>query len=208
MILEYFSNVCIVKMFLLIILTRRYFMYRKNNRAQSKMMLLNTLRKLWEQHVMWTRSFIISTASELPDLVFVTNRLLQNPGDFAAVLSKFYGIQNANKFKELLTQHLLIGADLVNAAKQGDTAKAADARKRWYENADEIAAFLASINPYWNQKEWQTLLYDHLKMTENEAALRLTGKYKDDINQYDAIEDEALEMADYMYSGIVNQFKL
>lgn len=171
-------------------------------------MLLNTLRKLWEQHIMWTRSFIISTASELPDLVFVTNRLLQNPGDFAAVLSKFYGVQNANKFKELLTQHLLIAADLVNAAKQGDAAKAADARQKWYENADEIAAFLASINPYWNQKEWQTLLYDHLKMTENEAALRLTGQYKEDINQYDAIEDEALEMADYMYSGIVKQFRL
>ncbi|MGI6728179.1 MAG: hypothetical protein ACOX4P_06500 [Anaerovoracaceae bacterium] len=47
--------------------------------------IMNTLRKLWEQHVMWTRSFIISTIEGLSDLDPVTKRLLQNPTDFANV---------------------------------------------------------------------------------------------------------------------------
>lgn len=168
--------------------------------------LSNELRRLWMEHVMWTRSFIISTAANLGDLQFVTNRLLRNPADFAEMLRPLYGDDIAMKFKNLLTQHLMIAGDLVNAAKAGDTKTADEKRKKWYENADAIANFLSEINPYWNRNIWQTMFYDHLKMTENEAVQILTGQYDQSIAQYDAIQKEALEMADYMTSGIIKQF--
>lgn len=168
--------------------------------------LMNTFRKLWVQHVMWTRSFIISTAADLGDLDAVTKRLLQNPTDFANVLRIYYGDAKADQFAMLLREHLLIAADLVNAAKAGDSMKADEARRKWYKNADEIAAFLHSINPYWDEKLWQSMLYDHLKMTENEAIQRLNGMYSADIIQYDSIENEALKMADVMSGGIIKQF--
>ncbi len=163
---------------------------------------------LWEQHVHWTRSFIISTAANLGDLDVTTKRLLRNPDDFAKLLKPLYGDDIAYKFKDLLTQHLLIAADLVNAAKNGDASKADEARKKWYANADEISSFLASINPYWDESTWKNLLYDHLQMTEKEAALRLSGNYADDVKIYDSIESEALTMADYMFYGIANQFSI
>lgn len=182
-------------------------MNMQNNAYDTRpIMLMNTFRKLWSQHIMWTRSFIISTAAGLGDLDLVTKRLLRNPVDFANVLRMFYGDQKANKFKELLEQHLLIAADLVNSAKAQDAKGVEQARKEWYMNADDIASFLASINPYWSKREWQRLLYDHLKMTEDEAVKRLNGQYAEDIKIYDDIEDEALLMADEMSSGILKQF--
>ena len=169
--------------------------------------LTNTFRKLWTQHVMWTRSFIISTAANLGDLDFVTKRLLRNPSDFADVLKKYYGAEKAQKFASLLTEHLTIAARLVNAAKAGDMDTVKEERKKWYSNADEIANYLASINPYWSKNEWKLMLYDHLKLTENEAVERLTGQYEKDVALYDVIEEEALMMADYMAKGINKQFK-
>ena len=166
----------------------------------------NTFRQLWEQHVMWTRSFIISTAANLGDLQLVTQRLLRNPGDFAVQLRKYYGYEKANKFKDLLEQHLLTAADLVNAAKAGDLMKVNESRRKWYQNADEIADFLSGINPYWNKQVWKNLLYSHLQMTENEATYRLNSQYASDIAEYDEIENEALRMADYMAEGIKKQF--
>ena len=47
----------------------------------------------------------------------------------------------AARFDSLLTSHLVIAAELVKAAKAGDSRAAADAERRWYANADEIAAF-------------------------------------------------------------------
>lgn len=87
------------------------------------------MRKLWSQHVYWTRFFIISTAEKLQDLKYVTNRLLENPGDFAEVLKLFYGEKKADEFKKLLTEHLQIAGDLVNADKNMNTSKADDLRK-------------------------------------------------------------------------------
>ncbi len=177
-----------------------------NSNNSYKMNLTNKFRKLWEQHIMWTRSFIISTAEELGDLSLVTERLLRNPKDFARLLRHFYGNNQAAKFEKLFTEHLLIAADLVNAAKAGNATGAEQARKKWYKNADDIALFLSSINPCWSQQEWKSLLYSHLKMTEDEAVFRLNRKYKEDIMIYDDIQTEALKMADYMACGIRSQF--
>ncbi len=180
-----------------------------NHRNKNlEMSVRNTLRQLWEQHIMWTRSFIISVGEELGDVDFVTSRLLKNPQDMSDALRPFYGDQVANGFKDLLTEHLAIGGDLVKAAKAGDQQKADALRKQWYENADEISGFLASINPYWSKDNWQRLFYDHLKMTEAEAANRIEKNYEKDIALYDQIEDGALKMADYMAEGIIKQFSL
>lgn len=166
----------------------------------------NRMRLLWEQHVYWTRMFLLSTVFGLPDAEFVTSRLLRNPKDFEALLKPFYGEDIASKFAELFTNHLTIAAELVKAAKAGDASAAADAEKRWYANADRISAFLGGVNPYWPAQEWQKLLYDHLAMTKAEAADILTQKYAESIDMFDAIEREALAMADNMTQGIAKQF--
>lgn len=176
--------------------------------TRRRVNLMNQLRLLWAQHVYWTRFFIISTAAGLPDLGDVTNRLLENPGDFAAALVPFYGARMANQFRELLRQHLVIGGDLVTAAKNQDAAKVEEDGRKWYENADDIARFLAEINPFWDEGKWRSMLYDHLEMTEQEAVLRLAGRFTEDIRMFDRIEQEAMNMADYMTQGISRQFCL
>ena len=47
------------------------------------------------------------------------------------------------------------------------------------------------------------MMYSHLDMTEKEATLRLQGNYTADIAAFDDIENEAMEMADYMFCGMV-----
>lgn len=166
----------------------------------------NTMRKLWSQHVYWTRFFIISTIEEIPDLDYVTNRLLRNPGDFAKAFKPFYGEKRADEFKELLTEHLKIGGDLVNADKDRNISKADELRRKWYANADDISKFLSTINPYWCEEKWKKMMYSHLSMTEKEAGLRLKREYPSDIEIFEDIENEALDMGDYMTFGVICQF--
>ncbi|WP_312093097.1 acetylglutamate kinase [Aminipila sp.] len=174
--------------------------------TERQVKLNNLMRLLWTEHVVWTRFFLISTAFELDDLDDVTNKLMENPTDFAYALSLFYCNQEAMRFEELLTEHIAIAGKLVNLLKRGDTKAADIQRERWYENADEIAVFLGEINPYWDSKAWQSMLYEHLELTEKEAVLILTGQYKEGIEQFDAVQDEALKMGDEMAYGIIKQF--
>ncbi len=170
--------------------------------------LMKELRTLWEQHVMWTRLTILSMVENIQDVELVTARLLRNPADFAAVLARFYGKQKAEIFRRLFTEHLTLAAQLVQAAKEGNNAKADQAEREWYHNAGQIAEFLASINPFWSKKEWLNMLNEHLRLTKAEAVDFITKQYANSIATYDEIEKQALMMADMMYEGIVRQFSL
>jgi hypothetical protein len=172
----------------------------------SQLGLYNKMRMLWEEHVMWTRLFIISSAANLEDINQVTNRLLRNPADFESALQAYYGKEKSARFAGLLRDHLQIAAQLVGAAKAGDKPAADKYKKDWYDNADKIASYLASINPYWSEKALKNMLYEHLALTEAEALARLHGDYSEDILLYDEIEQQALMMADAFAAGIIKQF--
>ncbi|SFL38308.1 hypothetical protein [Pelosinus propionicus] len=176
--------------------------------SEDGILLRDCFRLLWEQHVYWTRMTIISIAASLPDLEPTTNRLLRNAPDFARVFNHFYGNRVAFKFEQLLTDHLVIAAELVNAAKAGNSTAAADAERRWYVNADEIVHFLNCINPYWTKKHMREMWYDHLALTKAEAVARLNNEFKKDIAIFDNIEKEALMMADDFSNGIIRKFCL
>ncbi len=106
----------------------------------------------------------------------------------------------------MLTEHLTIAAELVQAAIMGDAAAVADAERRWYQNADQIAALLAHINPFWSEQEWRRMLHEHLALTQQEAVVLIAHNYAASIALLDRIEAQALEMADMLTEGILKQF--
>lgn len=169
--------------------------------------LHDTMRKLWIDHVAWTRMYIISAAAGLPDAKPTTDRLLQNQADIGNAVGEYYGAEAGTKLTALLKDHILQAAELVTASKAGDAAKAADAKARWYKNADEIAGFLAAANPKnWPLETLKGAMKMHLDQTLEEASDRIQGKYDEDIKDYDEIVAHILTMADLLSSGIVKQF--
>jgi len=49
------------------------------------------MRKLWEDHIKWTRLFIVSAVAGLPDKGATTERLLKNQVDIGNAIKPFYG---------------------------------------------------------------------------------------------------------------------
>lgn len=174
--------------------------------SEEYLELNNALRSLWEQHVEWTRMTIISMVNNLNDVEFVTNRLLRNPVDFEAFLEPLYGEEDATRFKELLTEHLVIAAELLTALIENDCEAVKDTEQRWYANANVIATFLNSINPYLQKDEFLQMFQEHLTLTECEMVHQLAGNYAKGIAIYDLLEEQALMMADTMIYAIAKQF--
>ncbi|MCL6458409.1 MAG: acetylglutamate kinase [Gorillibacterium sp.] len=183
-----------------------YRQFRPEGWTKSKVELNQKLRALWAQHVYWTRLTVNSIIARHKDEKATTARLLRNPTDFAAALEPLYGTSIANKFAELLRDHLTIAVELVKALQAGNSAASTDAQKRWFMNADAIAEFLSQINPNWSKEEWRKMLYDHLRLLSSEVTSRLAKKYEENIRLNDQIEPQALGMADVMTNGIVQQF--
>ena len=180
---------------------------RDNRESSNQAALHDAMRKLWEDHITWTRVFIISAAADLPDKATATERLLQNQVDIGNAIKPFYGEPAGNKLTALLKEHITTAAEVVAAAKANDQTKLADANKRWLANADQIADFLSSANPKnWPQAEMRLMMKEHLDLTTQEAVARLHGDWAADIKAYDSVHQQILKMADGLTAGIVKQF--
>ena len=170
----------------------------------------DAMRKLWEDHITWTRLFIVSAATEptdLPDIGPTVDRLLANQTEIGNAIRPFYGAAAGTELTALLRVHILTAAEVVADAKAGNAAAVADARRRWYANGDAIATFLNAANPrFWPLAEMRSMMKAHLDLTLAEAVARLQGRYADDVVAYDRVHAEILQMADMLSDGIVAQF--
>jgi hypothetical protein len=174
--------------------------------ASKTIAFQNAMRQLWEDHIVWTRLFIVDFAAGSPETDATTARLLQNQVDIGDAIKPFYGEKAGNDLTALLKTHILDAADLLAAAKAGDSAKVTDAGNRWYANADEIAAFLSAANPDWKLAEMKEMMKSHLDLTLAEATAHLKRDWTADIAAYAKVEQEILQMADMLSAGIISQF--
>jgi len=180
---------------------------QKESTKISQAEFSKAMRKLWEDHITWTRLYIVSAAANLPDKDATAQRLLANQADIGKAVAAFYGDAAGDKLTALLKDHILGAAALIEAAKSGDKAKTDAAAAKWYSNADEIAVFLSNANPKnWPAADMKTGMKMHLDLTLAEATAQLQGKYADGIAEYDKIHTHVLGLADLLSSGIEKQF--
>ena len=168
--------------------------------------LKNNMRRLWTDHVAWTRGYIVAAVANDPSASAQASRLMRNQEDIGNAVATYYGSAAGAKLTDLLKQHINIAVDLVTAAKAGDNAKVSDADRRWHDNARDIAAFLAGANPNWSRDALVNMLNEHLSLTTEEALARIQKRWTDDTVAFDRILTQALMMADALTDGIVKQF--
>lgn len=164
------------------------------------------MRKLWEDHITWTRNVILNFMDDLPGTNEAVQRLLQNQVDIGNAFAEYYGETIGDSIAALFTIHITTAADLLTALKTGDSATIAAASAIWYENGEDIVAYLISINPHYDEAELDEMMDMHLDLTADEAVARLTQNYVADVAAYDAVHDEAMEMSDFLANGIIAQF--
>lgn len=193
-----------------IVLAGGYFVFMKMRKqpiyTKSSVAFEKDLRKLWEDHITWTRNFIISDLADLADKAAVTERLLKNQDDLGDAIKGLYGEEAGKKLAQLLRDHILIAAEVVAAAKAGNTQALDAASKKWTANADDLAKFLSDANPFLPYNVLQDMLHKHLELTTGEVVSRLKKDWKADIEFYDKGHEHMLMLSDALASGVQKQF--
>ncbi len=165
------------------------------------------MRKLWEDHVTWTRLAIVTFADGSNGFPATATRLLANQQDIGNAVKPYYGEAAGNQLAALLHDHITIAVEVLQAAKAGDSAALADASSRWYANANDIADFLAAASPrFWPDQVMRDAMKTHLDQTLAEASDELHANYQASIADYEAVHAHILAMADLLSSGIIGQF--
>ena len=175
-------------------------------KTPSAVALKQDMRKLWTDHVVWTRDYIIAAVGDQPDAQAAANRLMKNQEDIGNAVATFYGAAAGQQLTTLLKEHITIAVDLIKAAKAGDKAGQQQADARWQQNAVQIAEFLSKANPNWPKEVVTDLMKKHLSTTTNEVVARLNKDWDADVRAFDEVYGHILHMADALSEGIVKQF--
>ena len=168
--------------------------------------LKQDMRKLWTDHVVWTRDYIVAAIGDQPDAQAAANRLMKNQEDIGNAIATYYGAPAGQDLTILLKEHITIAVDLVKAAKAGDKAAQQQADRQWQQNATAIADFLSKANPNWPRQTLVDLMQKHLSTTTSEVVARLNKDWDADVRAFDAVHEHVLHMADALSEGIVKQF--
>ena len=177
----------------------------KRTAAQSA--FHDQMRKLWEDHITWTRLAIVTFADGSPGFDATAGRLLQNQTDIGNAIKPFYGPAAGDRLTFLLHDHITIAVQILQAAKAGDTEAFNAANTSWYANGNDIADFLAAANPRsWPDDVMRADMKTHLDQTLAEATHELHGQYVASVTDYEGIHAHILMMADQLSAGIIAQF--
>lgn len=172
----------------------------------SAQVLQQDMRKLWSDHVIWTRDYIVAAVADQPDQQAAANRLMKNQEDIGTAVAGYYGQAAGARLTELLKEHISIAVDLIKAAKAGDSAAQQRADGAWHRNAEAIADFLSKANPHWPRATLIEMMNTHLSTTTDEVVARLTKNWEQDVRAFDAVYQHILGMADALSDGVIRQF--
>jgi hypothetical protein len=168
--------------------------------------LRQDMRKLWSDHVIWTRDYVVAAVGDQPDQQAAANRLMKNQEDLGAAVAVYYGKPAGDELTDLLKQHISIAVDVIKSAKAGDKSAQQLADIRWHRNGEEIADFLSKANANWPRAALVDMMNKHLSTTTSEVVARLNKNWDDDVRAFDAVYQHIVMMSDVLSDGIIKQF--
>jgi hypothetical protein len=172
----------------------------------TKASLREDMRKLWTDHVVWTRDYIIAAAADAPDQKAAADRLMKNQEDIGAAIGGIYGKAAGDQLTVLLKDHINIAVEVIKAAKGGDKAGLTAADAKWQKNGEDIADFLSKANPNWPRATLVDMMKMHLSTTTTEVTARLNKDWAADVRAFDEVYRHILMMSDAISAGIAKQF--
>lgn len=166
----------------------------------------NMLQKLWIDYLVWVRDYLYALIRHGTDLRYIENRFTRIISDFSNFLTPYYGEEATKQFEDLLMQHIRLLSEF------GATVHSAEdyvpLRDAYYSNANDIARFLAGINPNWEETAWQEILQRQFYLEEYLTWLLHREDYDEYISQYDNVYASIQQIISYMIDGIAKQFSL
>ena len=164
--------------------------------------LRQRMRMAWLNHITLVKFYLISFFENLSGQNAWKDAVYKNAEEILAIFAQYYPASAMQRFRKLFMEHLRL-TDEVAAGLKADPSFSGAAMENWYINAEEIASFLSRQTPAYNETELRKMFYDHLDMERQQMEAYLDGDYETDIEIYLRSQQNMIELADFLTSGLL-----
>lgn len=171
----------------------------------EQMSQIYKIRMFWFELNTWVRNFMLSRYRGIGDVNEVFNRLQQVPIDYVNTLKQIFGENPAIDELQLeLNAFIDLIDNLITAQMAGNSDDISRITQLLYQNANERAASVSKLNPFWNESEWKTRLNNNLRSTLEASTTFLTGDYARNMDIFSTLLDNAESTSGYFAQGLIN----
>jgi len=172
--------------------------------TQEQMSQIYNIRMFWFELNTWVRSFMLSRYREIGDVNEVFHRLQQVPVDYVNTLKQIFGENPAIDELQLeLNTFIDLIDNLITAQMEGNPEDISQITQLLYQNAEERAASVSKLNPFWKESEWRTRLNNNLRSTLEESTTFLAGDYARNLDIFSTLLDNAESTSGYFAQGLI-----
>lgn len=165
--------------------------------------LRNDMRMAWMNLIFWTRMYLMSVDADGKDRQEVGERALQAADEITDVFANHLPIAATRQLRNLLARHMELTEELIRTQKSGNMENYDALIKDWYGNANQIAALIGEVNPYFGGRETRNMLLNYLDMTRESIEQQFNGEYGASIDTFRDLQNHVLEMADFFARGLL-----
>jgi len=163
--------------------------------------LAKSMRNLMAQFAYHTRIYFTSVFSQYGDAQAIADKLYSLPNRFQEKAELIFGAPLSEEFLNLFSLQILYILSLGNAMAVGDQNTADYYTQLLYENADDIAAHYAKMNPFWDEMQWKTLLYNYIGLVLQDAVTTGSREFEKELDIFERMLLAGLAMGDYLADG-------
>ena len=170
--------------------------------SSNGMDLRERMRMAWLNHIMLVKFYHISFFENLSSQNAWKDAVQKNAEDILAIFAQYYPASAMQRFRTLFMEHLRLTDEVADELK-ADPTYSGETMENWYINAEELASFLSRQTPAYNETELRKMFYNHLDMERQQMEAYLDGDYETDIAIYLRSQQNMIELADFLASGLL-----
>lgn len=164
------------------------------------------MRKLWTDHAIFTRMFIIDLLGDLPGIDYTIDRLIKSQEQTGNCFRPFFGDVATESLVSLLNEHVTITIDLLRTIKVGNTTDATTLEDQWGTNVEHISTLFGTINQCYSVDELTDMFKTCLILTKYQFIARMDGDYNADVMYFDMGLNHISRISDYLTDGLIEAF--
>lgn len=161
------------------------------------------MRRLWEEHIIWTRQLIVDITGNLASIDKTLDRLLKNQEQIGNYIKPFFGDIAGNNLTILLKNHIIITSDLLYAIKTNNITNITILEEQWMISVENISTLFSTTNVCYSQNELIDMFNTYLILIKYQFIARMSKDYNADIMYFDMGLHQILTISDYLTKCII-----
>jgi hypothetical protein len=164
--------------------------------------LTKSMRNLMAQFAYLTRMYSASVYSGYGDAQAIADKLYSLPKRFKEKVELIFGAPLSEEFLNLFSLHVFYVLSLINAIAQGNQDASNYYTQLLYQNANDLAAQYAKMNPFWDEMQWRTLLYNYINLIIQDTVALGSRDFEKELDIFERMLLASLAMGDYLGDGL------